>query len=99
MLLQRDASPVSNIHSDAYRFVDATIREHFPDVGTAPYLIMGGTDCRCFHELSDNALRFAPMRLSNAQNAACHGVDENVTLSALAESVVFFKEFLKGYDL
>ena len=32
-------------------------------------------------------------------NAACHAVNENVTLASLAEGVRFFKMFLKGYDL
>lgn len=99
VLLQRDASPVSDIHSKAYAFVEKTIRAHFPDAGVAPYLIMGGTDCRHFHALTDTALRFAPIRMTNAQNASCHAVDENVTISALAEGVRFFKRFLKDYDL
>ena len=99
VLLQRNASPVSNIHSKAYGFVEKTIRAHFPDVGVAPYLIMGGTDCRHFHALSDTALRFAPVRMTNAQNASCHAVDENVTLSALAEGVRFYKRLLQNYEL
>ena len=97
VLQQRDASPVSNIRSAEYAYVVKTVREHFPDAGTAPYLIMGGTDCRHFHELSENALRFAPIRMNDAQNASCHAVDENVTLAALAEGVVFYKKLLENY--
>ena len=97
VLLQRDASPVSNIHSKEYAYVVKTVKEHFPDAGTAPYLIMGGTDCRHFHALSETALRFAPVRMNNAQNASCHAVDENVTVAALAEGVRFYKRFLRNY--
>ncbi len=99
VLLSRDASPVSDIHSDAYGFVEKTIRTHFPDAGVAPYLIMGGTDCRHFHALTDTALRFAPVRMTNAQNASCHAVDENVTIASLAEGVRFYKRLLKDYSL
>lgn len=99
VIMQRDASPVSNIHSKEYAYVCNCIRRQFPDVGIAPYIIMGGTDCRHFHALTENALRFAPVRMTNAQNASCHAVDENVTLAALAEGVRFYKMFLKGYDL
>jgi len=99
VIMQRDASPVSNIHSKEYAYVCNCIRKQFPDVGIAPYIIMGGTDCRHFHALTENALRFAPVRMTNAQSASCHAVDENVTLSALAEGVRFFKMFLKEYDL
>ena len=97
VLLQRDASPVSDIHSRAYGYVEKSIRAHFPDAGVAPYLIMGGTDCRHFHALTDTALRFAPIRMSGKQNDSCHAVDENVTLSALAEGVAFYKRFLAEY--
>jgi carboxypeptidase PM20D1 len=90
---------VSNIHSPAFAFVEKTIRAHFPDAGVAPYLIMGGTDCRHFHALSDTALRFAPVRMSNEQNASCHAVDENVTLASLVEGVAFYKRLLKDYEL
>ena len=99
VLLSRDASPVSDIHSPAFAFVEKTIRAHFPDAGVAPYLIMGGTDCRHFHALSDTALRFAPVRMTNEQNASCHAVDENVTLSALVEGVAFYKRLLQNYEL
>lgn len=97
VLMQRNASPVSNIHSKEFAFLKSCIAKHFPDVGCAPYLIMGGTDCRHFHALSENALRFSPVRMSSAQNASCHAIDENVTIPALAEGVRFFKMFLKEY--
>ena len=98
VLMQRDASAVSNVNSEAYRYVESCIRKHFPDAGCAPYLIMGGTDCRHFHQLTDTALRFCPIRMTNKQNDSCHAVDENVTLSALAEGVRFYKDFLRGYN-
>lgn len=97
VLLQRDASPVSNIHSREYAYLERCIQKHFPDVGIAPYMIMGGTDCRHFHALTENALRFAPVRCTEQQNASCHGVNENVTTASLAEGVRFYKQFLKDY--
>lgn len=97
VLYQRDASPVSNIHSKEYAYVERCIHKHFPDVGIAPYLIMGGTDCRHFHALTENALRFAPVRCTQQQNNACHAVDENVTVASLAEGVRFYKMMLRDY--
>ena len=97
VLLQRDASPVSNIHSKEYAFIESCIHKHFPDVGIAPYLIMGGTDCRHFHALTETALRFAPVRCTQQQNNACHAVDENVTLTSMAEGVRFMKMLLRDY--
>ena len=99
VLMQRDASPISNIHSAEYAYLTECIAKQFPDVGIAPYVIMGGTDCRHFHALTENAIRFAPVRTSVAQSASCHAVDENVTLRSLAEGVRFYKLFLKEYSL
>ena len=97
ILSARDASPVSNIHSAEYAYLCSCIREHYPDCGVAPYVIMGGTDCRCFHALSENALRFSPIRMSADQSASCHAVDENVSVATLAEGVQFFIKFIKGW--
>ncbi len=99
VLMQRDASPVSNIHSAEYAMVTGLLARQFPDVGIAPYVIMGGTDCRHFHALTENALRFCPVRMTTAQSASCHAVDENATVSAIAEGVVFFKTFLREYPM
>jgi len=98
VILRRDASPVSNIRSKEYAYLTDSIRKHFPDVGIAPMIIMGGTDCRHFHALTENALRFAPVRMTSAQSASCHAIDENVTVASLAEGVRFFKDFIKGYN-
>lgn len=99
VLMSREASPVSNMYSKEYAYLVQCIREYFPDVGVAPYTIMGGTDCRHMCALTENALRFAPVRMTSAQSASCHAIDENVTVSALAEGVEFFKLFLKQYPL
>ena len=97
ILTARDASPVCNIASPEYGYLCECIREHYADCGVSPYVIMGGTDCRHFHALSENALRFSPVRMTTAQTASCHAVDENVSVDALAEGVEFFIRFLKGW--
>ncbi len=97
ILTARDASPVCSIHSREYKYLEECLRAHFPDCGVSPYVIMGGTDCRHFHELSDNALRFSPVRMTPAQTSSCHAVDENVSVAALNEGVEFFIRFLRGW--
>jgi len=99
ILNSREASPVSNIHSKEYAYVVDCVKKRFTDAGVAPYIIMGGTDCRHFHEITENALRFCPVRMTTEQSASCHAVDENVSVYALAEGVIFIKELLKNYNL
>jgi len=98
VITKREASPVSNIRSAEYLKLCDLVKQHFPDVGVAPYFIMGGTDCRHFHALTENAIRFSPVRMTTAQSASCHAVDENVTVEALAEGMLFMKELIKAYN-
>jgi len=97
VLLRRDASPVSDLEGIPFKLLEELVREHFPEAGVAPYMIMGGTDCRHFHALTDSALRFAPVRMTAEQSASCHGVDENVTVTSLAEAVVFYKDLIRRF--
>ncbi|MBR5489839.1 MAG: M20/M25/M40 family metallo-hydrolase [Oscillospiraceae bacterium] len=97
VLNARDASPVSNIHSKEYKYLCRCLSEHFPDCGVSPYVIMGGTDCRHFHALSENALRISPVRMTPEQSNSCHAVDENVSVAALNEGTEFFIKFIKGW--
>lgn len=99
VLLRRDASPISNIHSAEYAYLEGCIRQHFPGVGVTPFVIMGGTDCRHFHALSENALRFCPVPMTSTQSASCHAVDENVDIASLCEGVRFYKHFIENYKL
>ncbi len=97
VMTARDASPVCDTSSREYAYIAATAAKCFPDAGVAPYVIMGGTDCRHFQSLSDNALRFSPIRMSPQQNASCHAANENVDISSLSEGVAFMKMLIKEW--
>ena len=99
VLTKREPSPMSDIHSKEYAYLTSCIKKQFPDVGVAPYIIMGATDCRHFSKLTSNAFRFSPLRTTVEQINSCHGVDENVSVTALEEGVQFFKEFMKGWNM
>lgn len=96
VIASRDASPAVNTKSDGYLYLTECIAKCFPDVGIAPYLIMGGTDCRYFQEISDCAMRFTPMKLSNEQVSAMHASNENIDIDTLGDGVNFMKVLIKG---
>ncbi len=97
VLQEKEPSPISNIHSKEYAYLANCIKNQFPDIGIAPYVMMAGTDCRHFHALTDNAIRFSPIRMTMEQTNSTHAVNENVTVSALVEGVMFVKQFVKGW--
>lgn len=97
VLNSRNASPVVDVTSADYKYFTDTLRKVFPDIGVAPYLMFGGTDCRTMQEITPCAIRCTPCRLSAEQLASMHAANENIDLSALTEGVKFFKTFITGY--
>ena len=55
----------------------------------------GGTDSRNYEVICDSCLRFCPIRLDQKQLAAMHAANENVDTHSLAESVKFYKHYIK----
>lgn len=96
IITARDASPAVDTKSEGYLYLTECISKCFPDVGIAPYLIMGGTDCRHYQEISDCAMRFTPMKLTNDQIAAMHASNENVNIDTLGDAVNFMKVLITG---
>lgn len=93
----REHSPVVDVTSADYKYFTDTMRKVFPDVGVAPYLIFGGTDCRTMQEITPCAIRCTPCRLTQQQLDSMHASNENIDIESLAGGVRFFKEFIKGY--
>lgn len=91
----RDASETTDIKGEGFRLVEESLKEHFPAYGTAPYVILGGTDCRHFEDICKNCIRFTPLRLSKEQLEAMHAANENVTVKYLADAVSFYKYLIK----
>lgn len=94
----REATPKVNIKSEAYQSVVNSIKTIFPDALISPYVILGGTDARHYTKISDAALRFSPIRISNQGLKKMHGVNESVSIDALAEAVVFYKHLIENFQ-
>ena len=70
-----EASPVSPVDDDAFRLIESTVAELFPDAVPAPYVMMAATDSRHFTAICERVYRFAPFRMSKAQRQAIHSYD------------------------
>lgn len=97
VLTGREASPVTPVDSEIFRYLTECIHVQFPDCGVSPYVMTGGTDCRHYSGLSRNCLRFYPVRLTSAQLAAMHSVNENVSLDAISDAIDFYRYVLAHY--
>lgn len=96
-LLPNPAMPsrVSAVDSDAYRLIERTVRELFPETVVAPGLMLGGTDARHFDGYAEQVFRFSPVRAKPADLARFHGTDERISLDNLAELIRFYHRLVE----
>ncbi len=91
-----EASPISRSDSEAYQALAATLAETAPDAVVAPALVLGGTDSSHYGKISDDAYRFAPMRLGPSDLARVHGVDERLSVENYGEMIRFYAALVKN---
>ncbi len=91
-------SDIVDINSGEFKYLEKCVHECFPGVCFVPYYITGGTDCRNYQIVSDNCLRFTPVRMTNEQEKAMHAANESINTDAISEGVKFYKYFLKNFD-
>lgn len=91
-----EASSVSDINSEAYKTLERTIKEMFPEAIVAPYLVLGGTDAKHYKVVSDNILRFYPFRAGPKDTDRAHGTDERIEVNNYAEIVRFYSKLIKN---
>ena len=90
----KEASPTSSIQSDAFRQLHRTIREIYPDVAVAPFVLVGSTDSVHYRELCENIYRFIPARVAERDTQRFHGIDERIALQDYTYIVRFFYQLI-----
>jgi carboxypeptidase PM20D1 len=90
-----EASRLSSSDADAYRLLERSIREIFPDAMVAPSLVVVGTDSKHFEGVADNVYRFMPVRFKPADLALPHGTNERISVDQLADMVRFYHRLLE----
>ena len=93
-----EASSVSNIDAPAFKNIERTLRQLYPELRVAPGLVLGGTDAKHFAALSNNVYRFAPLRLRPEDMSRLHGLNERVSVRDYATSVRFYYQLIKNSE-
>lgn len=97
VLNTRDASDMADTKSAEYKFTVDMINKTYGETVMAPYLIVGGTDCRYMQDICKNALRFTPFMVSLEEMHTCHGYNERIGTDTLVGGVNFFTNVIKEY--
>jgi carboxypeptidase PM20D1 len=91
-----DPAPVTGTASQSYRTLNRTIREIFPDVIVAPGLMVAGTDSRHYTGISDNILRFSPVRANSDDLKRFHGTNERLSIDGYADMIRFYRRLIEN---
>jgi carboxypeptidase PM20D1 len=91
-----DPSSVSRTDSLGFELLARTIRETHPDTVVAPNLVLGGTDARYFHAVSDSVYRFGPLRVKPDDLKRAHGTNERIGTADYVDSVRFYIRLLQN---
>ncbi|EHR71111.1 acetylornithine deacetylase/succinyldiaminopimelate desuccinylase-like deacylase [Burkholderiales bacterium JOSHI_001] len=90
-----EPSQVASVESRGYQLVNRTLREVVPSALVAPGLMVGGTDSRHFAALSENILKFSPIRARPEDLPRFHGTNERISTAGLVEMVRFYHRLLQ----
>ncbi len=79
----------------AFKLVENTVKELYPNVIPTPYVMTGGTDAYYYSIVTDDAVRFAPIYIDQQQLDSIHAKDENMFISSLPKAIEFYKTIIK----
>ena len=84
-----ETSTISQI-DDCYKVIEKAIKQTWPDVIPAPYLMIATSDSRHYHKICEHVYKFSPMDVSKADLAKIHGINEDITIENIVNGVNFY---------
>lgn len=90
-----EPSPVSPAEGAEWDLLTGAIRETFPGVTVAPYVMLQASDSRHFTGISDTVYRFLPFEIAKAERQTLHAIDESIDAANWLRGVRFFETLLR----
>lgn len=87
-------SKVSSTNGSGFKTISRTIKQVYPDVLIAPYLVVGATDSRHFNDISENIFRFSPVKMNSTNIKSFHGLNERMAVKDFNNSVRFYRQLI-----
>ncbi len=95
VIMYSNPGPVADVADFGYQTVQATMHEVYPEVIVSPYIMLAASDSRFYGKVSDNTLKFAPLRMSAKQRKSVHGDNEMIEIDALKKGTEFYYALYK----
>lgn len=84
-----------DFNTEGYKKIEQTIYKTYDNVVAAPFIMLGGTDARHYNEISDCVIRFSPVKVTNEERKGVHGLDEQLSVSAVKKGLEFYQNLLE----
>lgn len=97
-LLGKEPSPLSSATSQSFQMLHRTIKEVYPEVVVAPFVVVAGTDASHYDaaRLANNIYRFAPWRLGQEEIKRIHGINERIPQADFEDMIRFYRRLLEN---
>ncbi len=90
-----EPTSISPTDNDLYLILNQTIKSHFPQFkAIAPYLLIGATDSRLFHNMADGVYRIACFESVINDLHTIHADNERLSISSFIQGIEFFKTLI-----
>jgi carboxypeptidase PM20D1 len=78
-----------------YDGLSLAIRKIYGDYPSAPFVMLGGTDCGHYVDVCDNIYRFTPLIMDPSYAGLEHGIDERIPISEMVKTVKFYAKLME----
>ena len=92
-----NASPSSPADVAVFHHITSVVKELYPEAVCAPGTMLGGTDARHYHQISDCVYRFTPVLVHKDDIHSIHGVNERIPVEGLHRMVDFFYRLMQRW--
>jgi len=95
--LQSNPSPESSTTSYGWKVLSLAIQGVYPQrTIIAPNTVLGATDARYFHELSDSVYRFAAVTVTPIDLPRIHGINERIASKDFFNMISFYSLLIRA---
>jgi carboxypeptidase PM20D1 len=91
-----EPSAITRTDSWAFTTVAKTVQSLATETVVSPYLVVVVTDARYYAPLSDNVLRFLPVRLQQVDLPRVHGTNERLAVRDYEWAIRFYHELIRN---
>lgn len=89
-------SPESPSTGPGWIDIEAAVARMRPDVLTVPYVMLGGTDGRHAHRITDRVYRFAPFSMTREERLTLHARDERIRIDTWLDGCRWYADLIES---